>query len=97
MERKTKIRDDGLKLPDVATPILHEGWAYLLDGSLYSQERRVFVPCSQPIRIGIDSGTAQTLPAARFSRMKCGIVSDGIFAYALGGMVTDQKIMTSTC
>jgi hypothetical protein len=97
LDKKTKIRDDGLKLPDVATPILHEGWAYLLDGCVYSQDRRVFVPNSQPIRVNVDTGVAQPLPSSKFGRIKCGIVSNKTHAYLLGGMVTEQKIRTSTC
>lgn len=58
----------------MGTPIPYKDYLYILDGGEFNQDKRVFVPCSNSIRISTKSGAVEILEPPLKQRIKGGIV-----------------------
>lgn len=85
------------KLPDFATPVPYKDTIYFLDSATFDKKNKVFKADKNTYKIN-EKGRISTIEKSRIKeRIKCGIVRDESFIYLLGGMVGENKILTSSC
>jgi hypothetical protein len=84
------------KLPDLATPVPHQGVIYLLDPCTFDSKRKVFVPSPPALSISAAGKIKDCNPPILF-RSKCAIVKNKNSIYLLGGYATEDKIITNRC
>ena len=90
------IEKGDFTLPDIATPVPHEKWIYLLDCCWFDANRRVFVPRKTSFKIDHQNHLKE-VPGPILARSKCALVKDKDSLLLMGGYVTETKILTNRC